>query len=119
MLLIGRKNAGQETKMPAKLTRSGLPRRKPGPKPKNHVDLQAAAQPGALDRCYAAYESAIAAGQAPEAGAEAFRRAMPPMSSVPVAEWASIVAHGIARRALTGKEATQLLYAAQVAHSGK
>jgi hypothetical protein len=97
------------------LKKDGTPRRRPGRKPRAPIDLEATAQPSALDRCYAAADAAADPG----AAAEAFRRAMPPMGTVTLKEWASIVAHGVARRALTGKEASTMLYAAQVSNSGR
>jgi hypothetical protein len=64
-----------------------------------------------MEICAAAYD----AQSDPTAAAAAFRRALPPMHTVPLPEWASIVAQGMARKALTGKEASTMLYAAQVA----
>jgi hypothetical protein len=94
----------------AKLTRSGLPRRKPGPKPKTLPSLHAAVT-DPLAICLQAYDSA----PDPKSAAEAFRRSMPAMEHVSTAQWAGIVAQGMARRALSGREATTMLYAAQVA----
>ena len=95
-----------------KLRRDGSPRRKPGPKPKT-IEIQAAAHThDALGVCLQAYD---AAGD-DQAAARAFRRAMPPMHAVTVQEWAGIVAQGMARKVLSGKEASVMLYAAQVAH---
>jgi hypothetical protein len=98
----------------AKLTRSGLPRRKPGPKPKTLTSLHATtADP--LSICLQAFDSA----PDPKSAADAFRRAIPPMENVSTAQWAGIVAQGMARRALSGREATTMLYAAQVAARGR
>ena len=115
MPLISRKKRTQGREEPAKLTRSGLPRRKPGPKPRT-IDLTGSTtgQPTTLDRLYAAYDATP--GDA-AAKAAAWRAAMPPMTQVSIGEWASIVAHGVARRVLTGKEASTMLYAAQVAQT--
>jgi hypothetical protein len=96
----------------AKLTRSGIPRKKPGPKPKTIASIQAGTH-DALGICLQAYD---AHADDPKQAAEAYRRAMPPMHAVSVQDWASIVAQGMARRALTGQEASTMLYAAQVAH---
>ena len=97
----------------AKLTRSGLPRRKPGPKPRTVATIQASTGHDALAGCIQAYD---AAGDDDKAAARAFRRAMPPMHAVSVAQWASIVAQGMTRQVLGGKEASTMLYAAQLAH---
>ena len=53
----------------------------------------------------------------PKDAAQAFRNAMPPMQAVSVSGLAQIAATGMARRALTGKEASTLLYAAQVSRA--
>ena len=104
----------------AKLNKDGSPRKKPGPKPRKRTraqlaTLQASAEPSALDKCTAAYDAA----PDPAAAAAAFRKAMPPMHTVPLTDWASLVAQAMARRALTGREASTMLYAAQVAATGR
>lgn len=102
--------------MAKQLRKDGLPRRKPGPKPRTIARLQAAdAASNALDACIHAHD----AQPDPRAAATAYRKAMPPIHAVGIAGWAELVAQGMARRVFTGKEASTMLYAAQVAHSGQ
>ena len=115
MLVISRKNTGEGREAKAKLTRAGLPRKKPGPKPRSIAQIQAAATPDPVTICTQAYDSA----PDPDTAAAAYRKAMPRIDHVGIAGWAELVAQGMARRVFTGKEASTMLYAAQVAASSR
>lgn len=100
----------------AKLTLSGQPRKKPGPKPRLRVLHGATTGSDPLTVCISAADAAPDTTSA----ADAYRRAMPAMSSISLGTWATLVAQGVARRAFTGKEGSTMLWAAQVAsHGGK
>ena len=96
-----------------KLNKNGEPRKKPGPKPKSGTLASVTAGADALAVCIQAYEAA----PDEKAAAAAYRRAMPPLQTVTVSQWAGIVAQGMARKAFTGKEASTMLYAAQIANT--
>ena len=113
MTLIRRQNAKSPREQRAKLNKDGSPRRRPGPRPRT-VAIQASTAVDSLQACIAAFDAEPTAA----AAAAAYKRAMPPLQTVPVSQWATIVATGMQRGALSGKEASTMLYAAQVAHSG-
>jgi hypothetical protein len=94
--------------MANRLRKDGQQRRKPGPKPKG-VTIQAVLDPVTV--CLQAY------AEAPDqrSAAAAFRSKIPSIHACGVADWAELVAQGLARQVFSGKEASTLLYAAQIA----
>jgi hypothetical protein len=98
------------------LRADGQPRRKPGPKPRTVARIEAAdAAADALAKCIQAHDAA----PSPQEASRAYRKAMPPLHAVGISGWAELVAQGMARQVFSGKEASTMLYAAQIAHSGR